>query len=69
MFENVMAAIRELDSSMVIKADYTEELEALSNYENDLRVLQTLNTPKWKIREALAEINRIRAWIKEETSA
>jgi hypothetical protein len=66
MFENVKSAIAEFESDITLKSDYTEELEILDGFKNDLAVLRTLGTPVWKIQDQLKEIARIREWIMQE---
>ena len=59
--------ISKFEANITLKADYSEEIEALDSFESDVRVFQHLNAPVWKCRDMLNKIKGIRAWISEET--
>ena len=66
MLENLKSAIDSLDSKLILKMDYTKELEMLDNIESDISVCRYLNMDTIKINDMLRKIEHIRAWIKEE---
>lgn len=66
--ENLQRAVQEIEDSLTLKSDYTEELEWLKGIEGDIAVFRRLGTPVWKCNDLREKINHIRAWINQETA-
>ena len=61
--------IQAIADNLTLKADYTEELEALDQLENTVNVFKHLGAPVWQWVDATKEIKRLRNWMKEEMAA
>ena len=61
--------IQSVEDGLTLEGDYTDELDALNVIEQEIPVYRRLGAPVWKAQEAVEEIARIRAWIRDELAA
>lgn len=61
--DNFASRLQALEDSIVLKPDYTEELEILDGIENDLHVLRFHNND---VKYYFSEVRRIRQWFLDE---
>lgn len=60
--------VQAIEDCMILKNNYSEELDALKTIELEIPVYRRLGIPVWKAEEAKKRIIRIREWIEQELS-
>jgi hypothetical protein len=64
--ENLNAALQAIEDDLVLKSNYSEELEMLNAIESDIAVFRYLGTPVWKCTDLRDKIKSVREWMIEE---
>jgi len=66
--DNLINALQQMEDDLVLKKDYTEEIEIINGIKSDIKTLSGYhwNTPKWKIIQANEKADNIINWMREE---
>lgn len=66
--DNLIRNLQQLDDNLILKKDYTEELEIIKGIKGDIKTLSGhhWNTPRYKIQQANEKADSIKKWMEEE---
>lgn len=66
--DNLMNALQQIEDTLTLKKDYSEEIEHIKGIKGDIKTLSGYhwNTPKWKIQQANEKADSIIKWMEEE---
>lgn len=66
--DNLMRNLQQLEDDIILKKDYSEEIEIINGIKGDIKTLSGhhWNTPKWKIQQANEKTDSILKWMREE---